>query len=182
MNLKNLSLVIFAALLSFTAKAQTHHDADTAKNTSAYITSSVMVDGLVEHPLNLTVADLQKMKAVELNDYTILGKGGAVKGHFNSVKGVLLKDVLTMAGITVAELKQSGQLFVVASAADGFEVVFSWAELFNTPNGDHVFVVYQEDGKPIEKEGQITIFTDIDKINGIRHVKWLKALTVKKAG
>ena len=38
------------------------------------------------------------------------------------------------------ELRRS---YVVASASDGYEVVFSWAELFVSPVGDSVYIVYE---------------------------------------
>jgi hypothetical protein len=174
--------IIYAlcCLLTAPAFAQSHHT-DTAKNHPDYITKAVKIDGLVGKELTLTVADLKKMKVEEVKNYDVIGKGGVVKSHLNSFTGVLLKNVLSQAQAGARVLKESGQLYIVASASDNFKVVFSWAELFNTPVGDHVYIAFAENGKPILNEGELVLFTTIDKINGMRHIKWLKEIAVKKA-
>jgi DMSO/TMAO reductase YedYZ molybdopterin-dependent catalytic subunit len=173
--------ITLLALLLYTARVNAqNHSADTAKS-SKYITGSVKVSGLVDNQLDLSITDLKQMKAVQVNNFDVIGKGGVVKSHLASFKGVLLTDVLTKAGLPVKALKESGSLYIVISAADGFKVVFSWAELFNTTLGEHVFIAYEENGKPIEKEGKLVLFSTVDKINGMRHVKWLKEINVKKA-
>ena len=70
---------------------------------------------------------------------------------------------------------------VVASASDGYEVVFSWAELFISPVGDNVFVVYERDGAPLaDDEGRIALVTPGDR-GPARHVKWLRTLVLRTA-
>lgn len=172
--------VLALLLFRHSVNAQ-NHIADTIKNKSNFITTSVKVNGLVNHTLNLSVTDLEQMSAAVINDFDVIGKGGVVKSHLKSFKGVLLKNVLNKADVNTKTAKEPSQLYIVASASDGFKVVFSWAEIFNTPLGDKVFVVYEEEGKAIEKSGKIVLFTTADKINGMRHVKWLSEITVKKA-
>jgi len=76
------------------------------------------------------------------------------------------------------ELRKS---YVVATAGDGYEVVFSWAELFLSPVGDSVYVVYERDGAPVpDDEGRIALVVTSD-VRPVRHVKWLKALTLRVA-
>jgi hypothetical protein len=171
-------LIVLLAVFKVNAQG---HSADTVKAGKSFITTSVKINGLVENELSLTVADLKQMKTTRVDNFDVIGKGGVVKSHLASFNGVLLKDVLASASVKVAALKESGRLYIVVAAADGFKVVFFWAELFNTSLGDHVFVAFEENGKSIEKEGNIVLFSTNDKINGIRHVKWLKDITVKKA-
>jgi len=69
----------------------------------------------------------------------------------------------------------------VAAASDGYEVVFSWAELFVSPVGDSVFVVYERDSAPLpDDEGRIALIVLTDT-RPVRHVKWLRSLTLRGA-
>ena len=59
--------------------------------------------------------------------------------------------------------------------------MFSWAELFVSPVGDDVFVVYERDGAPLaDDEGRIALVTRGDR-GPARHVKWLRALSLRTA-
>jgi hypothetical protein len=70
---------------------------------------------------------------------------------------------------------------VLATASDGYEAVFSWAELFISPVGDSVFVVYERDGAPLaDDEGRIALIVTTDQ-RPVRHVKWLQTLTLRAA-
>ena len=67
------------------------------------------------------------------------------------------------------------------AASDGYEVVFSWAELFVSPVGDDVFVVYERDGAPLpDDEGRIALVVATD-LRPARHVKWLRTLVLRTA-
>jgi hypothetical protein len=95
--------------------------------------------------------------------------------------GCLLRDVLAAAKPVENKPRELRKSYVVATASDGYEVVFSWAELFVSPVGDNAFVVYERDGSPLpDDEGRIAlvVFTDV---RPVRHVKWLKALTLRAA-
>jgi len=59
--------------------------------------------------------------------------------------------------------------------------VFSWAELFVSPIGDSVVVVYERDGAPLpDNEGRIALIAATDR-GPARHVKWLRSLIVRTA-
>ena len=69
----------------------------------------------------------------------------------------------------------------IASASDGYKVVFSWSELFNSPIGDGVLVMFEKDGNPIgDEEGRLALISTKDIRTGSRHVKWLNDIEVRK--
>ena len=71
--------------------------------------------------------------------------------------------------------------YVVAVASDGYEVVFSWAELFVSPIGDNVYVVYERDDAPLpDDEGRFALIAAGDA-RPVRHVKWLATLRLETA-
>lgn len=69
---------------------------------------------------------------------------------------------------------------VIATASDGYRVVFSWSELYLSPIGDGALVVYERDGAPLDdSEGRIAPVSLKDTRPGPRHVKWLQSLELR---
>jgi hypothetical protein len=57
--------------------------------------------------------------------------------------------------------------------------VFSRTELFVSPIGDSALIVYERDGVPLgDDEGRIALTVVADN-RPVRHVKWLKSLTLR---
>jgi hypothetical protein len=95
--------------------------------------------------------------------------------------GCLLRDVLTAAKPVESKPRELRKSYVVVTASDGYEVVFSWAELFVSPLGDKVFVVYERDGAQLpDDEGPIALIAITDT-RPARRVKWLRSLTLRAA-
>lgn len=162
------NLIISILLLGFiTAKAQ---------STSETLT----ISGLVESPLSLKISDLQQMKVVEGTNFKVVSTSGEIRKEFKTYKAVLLKDLLDKAKISLQNPKEKGKLYFVASATDGYTAIFSYHEIFNNPTGDNVLVVFEVNGKPIDKDGRFVLISATDKITGARHVKWLSTVEVKK--
>ena len=70
---------------------------------------------------------------------------------------------------------------IIATASDGYKVVFSWSEVFNSPLGEGVIVFFEKDGVPLaDDEGRIAMVSTKDIRTGPRHVKWLQAIEVRK--
>jgi hypothetical protein len=90
-----------------------------------------------------------------------------------------LRDVIASAKPVEAKPRDLRKSYIVASASDGYEVVFSWAELFISPVGDNVYVVYERDGAPLsDDEGRIALVVLTD-VRPVRHVKWLSTLVLR---
>ncbi|SHN20486.1 hypothetical protein SAMN05192549_105361 [Duganella sacchari] len=60
-------------------------------------------------------------------------------------------------------------------------MVYSWSEVFNTPVGNEVLVVFEKGGQALaDDEGRIAMISGKDLRAGPRHVKWLKSIEIKK--
>ncbi len=163
------------ALLALCASCQI------AAQTTRPVTTTVTVSGNVSKSLSLTVADLKHYPVHQI-DYvppqTEHQAGGEPARQYT---GCLLRDVLAAAKPVESKPHDLRKSYVVARASDGYEVVFSWAELFVSPVGSNVYVVYERDGAPLaEDEGRIALVVLTD-MRPIRHVKWLSALIVRAA-
>jgi len=155
--------------------------AEIAAQAAGPVSTTVTVGGSVSQSLALTVADLKRFPAHPI-DYmpaqTDL-KSGA--GPARRYTGCLLRDILAAAKPVEGKPHDLRKSYVVAGASDGYEVVFSWAELFVSSVGDNVYLVYERDGAPLpDDEGRIALVVLTD-LRPIRHVKWLSTLTLRAA-
>jgi len=198
-----ITLAALAAILTFgrcTGPAQSHHPADgahahamagsttdkgkdacdvplTAADSAKYTSKQVSVTGEVETPLVLTVDSLKKMNVATITDFAVVCQSGAHMKQDSTAKGVLLRDILDKA-----KIKQTGHkdrnFYIVARATDNYKATFSWAELYNNPTGDNVYVLFEENGMPIVRQGDMILICRNDIKTGPRHVFWLKGIEV----
>jgi len=149
--------------------------------TAAAVTSTITVGGNVGQPMSLSVADLKRYPAREVEYTPGRGEHKAGAEPARRYTGCLLRDVLAAAKPLENNPRELRKSYIIATASDGYEVVFSWAELFISPLGDSVFIVYERDGAALpDDEGRIALIVLTD-IRPARHVKWLKALTLRAA-
>jgi hypothetical protein len=150
-------------------------------DTSKFVTENVAVTGVVENKLTLSVADLRKFPPQQVGEVKIMCQSGANLGNLENLKGVLLKDILDKAGIVSKSHNDVKKMAIIATASDGYKVVFSWNEIFNSPIGEGVLVFFEKDGKPLgDDEGRIAMVSAKDIRTGPRHVKWLQGIDVQK--
>jgi DMSO/TMAO reductase YedYZ molybdopterin-dependent catalytic subunit len=146
-------------------------------------TTAVAIAGNVAEAKSLTVDDLKRLPSRPV-EYAPR-RGGEASSEPSAPRhytGVLLRDVLNVAKPTESKPRELRRSYVVAAASDGYEVVFSWGELFLSPIGEAVYVVYERDGAPLgDDEGKIALVAVADR-GAARHVKWLKSLTLRAAG
>jgi DMSO/TMAO reductase YedYZ molybdopterin-dependent catalytic subunit len=151
-----------------------------AAASSAQDSKTLTVSGNVAQTLALTIADLKRYPAHHV-DY-LPGNSAARKASIGETRrytGCLLREVLAAARPIESKPRALRRSYVVAGASDDYEVVFSWAELFVSPLGDNVYVVYERDGASLpDDEGPIALIAVTDT-QAVRHVKWLRSLRLR---
>lgn len=127
---------------------------------SAQTGFKLKVSGEVAQPLELSLSDLSKMPRKEL----------AVKdkdGKLHSYTGVPIQEVLAMAKVPSGkELRGKENLskYVLVKSADGYQVLFSLAELDASVQDKNVIIADSVDGKPLPKEkGPLKIIAEGEK-------------------
>jgi DMSO/TMAO reductase YedYZ molybdopterin-dependent catalytic subunit len=131
----------------------------------AQVSTRVRVTGEVQHELTLSADELRRRVVVQERGYG----------------GVRLVDLLGEADIRQDARHALRRTYIVATATDGFQAVFSWGELFNTPVGRGVLVAFERDGAPLrDGEGGIALVSLADERPGTRHVKWLERIEVRR--
>lgn len=139
--------------------------------------TALTVGGDVTTPLSLSVADLAALPrtTVEMKE----------EGRTSTYGGVLVAEILKRAGVPLgAELRGDAlATCIVASASDGYRVVFSIAELDPVFTGSRIIVADSVDGKPLfAYQGPIRIVvpSDTRAARSVRMLQRLDVVQVKK--
>ena len=139
----------------------------------------VRINGRVRKPLVVSMEELCAMETEEFEDLFIVCGSGDPKGCIGSCRGVLLEDIIRKAEVIKEEHDDTKKMFLVASADDGYKVVFSWQEIFNSPVGGGVLILFEKDGKPLDQERKrVDLISAQDIFMGSRYVKGLTNIEV----
>lgn len=145
-------------------------------------TDSFTIQGEINSPKTIKLNELSQWKSQTIGDVTITNHTGEKRGEAKQLKGVLLRDVLESIEIKCESPKQLSEFYFVCKATDGYKVVFSWNEIFNSKVGDAVFIITEKEGKSANQLPEsILLLSPQDYKTGRRHVKGLQMIEVKRA-
>lgn len=145
-------------------------------------TFSVIVNGRVKSPRTFDFAAIRQFKVYNVGDVVITNHKGEVKGTAKELSGILLKDLLQSIEPDAESPKVLSEYYFTCMASDGYKVVFSWNELFNTATGNTVYIVTSKDHKPIDSlDESILLISTADVRTGRRYVKNLQSIIVRRA-
>jgi DMSO/TMAO reductase YedYZ molybdopterin-dependent catalytic subunit len=169
------SLVGMAALRSpvqVHATPQTPPAPAATPPTGAAAAATLTVAGDVSTPLSLSVTGLKSLPRthVEAKD----------EGRTVVYEGVLVAEILKRAGAPLgADLRGNAMsTYVLASASDGYQVLFSLAELDPAFTSNDIIVADTIDGKPLfAYQGPLRIVAPKDA-RGARSIRMLQRLDV----
>lgn len=144
---------------------------------------ALTVKGNVERELTLSLDELKKLPAQRIEDVRVVREQGAATAAQEIARryaGCLLREVLDRAKLVEKNRMDLRKSVVIVTASDGYRAVFSWAELYLSPIGDGVLVVYERDGAALpDTEGPLALVSLKDTRPGPRHVKWLRTIEVR---
>ena len=169
-------LLVFVATAAMAAFAQTPPQG----------TATLQVLGNVESKRTLGISDLERFTVQHVEDARQIRMTGASDKDGEQTRrytGVLLRDVLTSAKPVEKDRHDLRRSIVIATATDGYQAVFSWAELFLSPIGEGALVIFQRDDAPLPaSEGPLALVSLRDTQPGPRHVKWLAKIELRRIG
>ncbi len=144
----------------------------TSQTAAAPVEATLEIAGDVAKPFTITPADL---KAMPRTSVTVNEEAKDV--HY---EGVLVGELLKRAGVPLGR-ELSGKALVTsvrASAKDGYQVLFSLAELDPAFTQNDIIVADTIDGKPLfDYQGPLRLVCPHDK-RGARSVRMLQRLEV----
>jgi hypothetical protein len=139
------------------------------------------IEGKIKKEWNFTIAELMTMEAKVVSDITISNQKGEVKGKATGLKGIPLKSILEKLEFQVEKPKDLNEFYLVLEATDGYRVVFSWNEVFNTEVGNNLYVITEKDGKKLnEMPERILIVSSSDLKIGRRYIKGVNKISVNR--
>ena len=165
------SAVVFIAVLAMACVvvAQT-------PQTSAL--QSITISGELAKPATFTIAELKAMPRAPM-------KVTDEKGRTAAYDGVLLAEVLSRAGVAAGSTLKGKALssYVVVTARDAYQVVFSLAELDPAMGDSNVLLADTMDGVPISAaQGPLRIIVPHDKQSSrwVRQVEKIEVVQLRK--
>ena len=145
------------------------------------VTSEFEITGTVKKNREFHLNDIAHLKQDSLGDLVLKNHRGEQKGVARQLKGVLLKSVLESVEIVTEKPKEYSELVITLIASDGYKNVYSWNELFNTEVGNHVYIITEMDGKPVNQvPDRILVISFSDINSGRRHLRGLAKIEIKK--
>jgi DMSO/TMAO reductase YedYZ molybdopterin-dependent catalytic subunit len=171
---KRYSIFGFAILAAFCAGLVCVNQclAQTAQPASG-ATGTIIVTGDVNTPLTLKAEDLAAMP----REKVIIPDQDGTKVEY---EGVALREILKRAGLPSGNQLRGNALttYILGRAHDGYQVVFTLAEVDAAFANEKIVVADQRDGKPLfEYQGPFRLVCPDDKA-GARSVRMLETLEV----
>jgi DMSO/TMAO reductase YedYZ molybdopterin-dependent catalytic subunit len=135
----------------------------------------ISLEGAVLTPSSISIDELRNFASVNADPFALrCFTTNRFIRDVGGYRGVLLRDLITRAGLRNESPTDFKRTVFVTTAHDGYAVTFSWHELFNTPVGEGVLVAYECGGKPLSfDEGAPLLFSAADIMPAPRHVKRL---------
>lgn len=143
-----------------------------------YTTTQFVVTGKVKAEKTFDFSSLKKHPQIELSDINI-SCSPKKEDKANRVKAVLLKTVLDSVAYQYEARVQLNQFYFLFEAVDGYKMVFSYNEIYNTEIGNNLYIVTELNGKEVkEMEKSILLLSLKDIKTGSRNMKWLSKIVV----
>lgn len=140
-----------------------------------------MITGKVKSEKTITLADLQKYPAVELQNINT-SCSPKKEEKVKTVKVVLLKQILDSVAFEYEKPRMLNYYYFLFVATDGYKVVFSFNEIYNTEIGNNLYIVTEMEGRKLqEMDNRILVLTTKDIKGGTRNMKWLSKIVVCSA-
>jgi hypothetical protein len=148
-----------------------------APNTSENVT----VSGELLKAETIDIAKLSGYAQVHLDSLRIYTHDMQPKGLMKNINGVLLKDILSAIPFNNENPKVLSEYFIECEATDGYIVLFSWNEIFNSETGKHVMIITSKNGTAAgQLEDRIALISPTDQATGRRYVKWLNRIIIRR--
>ena len=142
---------------------------------------SFTVSGEVLKAETIDISKLSTYAQVHLDSLRIYTHDMQPKGLMKNINGVLLKDILSAIPFNNENPKALSEYYIECLATDGYIVLFSWNEIFNSETGKHVMIIINKNGTNANQlDDRIALITPTDQATGRRYVKWLNRIIIRR--
>ncbi len=142
---------------------------------------SITVSGEVLKPETIDISKLSGYTTIHKDSLRIYSHDMQPRSLMKNINGVLLKDILSAIPFNNENPKVLSEYYIECQATDGYKVLFSWNEIFNSETGNHVMIVTSKNGINIAQlDDRIALVSPTDKATGRRYVKWLNRIIIHR--
>lgn len=142
-------------------------------------THQFTISGQVKTGSVITLDSLNNYPLKETGDIKVTDHLGSFKHQDDKPKGILLKDVLNHSVLNTSNPKFYSRFYFICVGADGYQVVYSWNELFNTPVGEQVYILLEKNGiKAAQMPESLQMVSMMDFKSGRRYLHNLDKIIV----
>ena len=153
-----------------------------AKETQWKPTHQFTISGQIKKGAVITMDSLNSYPLKEIGEIKVTNHLGDFKHKDDKLKGVLLKDILSHYELTASSPKLYSRFYFTCIGSDGYTVVYSWNELFNTPVGDNVYILLEKNGVKADKMPEsLQMASMLDFKTGRRFLHNLDKIVVNEA-
>ncbi len=140
----------------------------------AAVPAPLRVTGFVPREQSLAPDDVRRLPSRVLGPTEIVCMNGRHIERAGGYRGVSLLEILALTGLPDVPRPALKECVVVACADDGYRALFTWSELYNTPTGDGVLVVYEKNFQRLDdRSGPLGLISAADLRLGPRHLRRL---------
>jgi hypothetical protein len=152
-----------------------------AQEGSYKTTYQFTISGQIKKGSLITIDSLNSYPIRDIGDISVTDHTGDFKHKDEKLKGVLLKDILSHSQLDAGSPRQYSQFYFTCIGADGYKVVYSWNELFNTQIGDHVYILMEKNGVKADKLPEsLQMASMLDLKTGRRYLHNLDKIVVSQ--
>ena len=171
--MKKISFVLLFLVVTLVASAQEKY---------GVTTHQFAIGGKTKNPSVITMDSLQHYTISPIGDINVTDHTGTFKHKDEQLKGILLKDILSHTMLDAASPKLYSAFYFTCTGSDGYKVVYSWNELFNTEVGNHVYIIMEKNGvKADQLPESIQMTSTMDMKTGRRYLHNLDKIVVSQA-
>jgi hypothetical protein len=139
-------------------------------------TDQFLVEEKGKPVLSFSVDQAGSFPSKTIGDVRTVNSKGEEKAVRTNVKGILLKEVLNKVNLNVASSKELNKYVFLLEATDGYKVVLSRNEVFNTEN---LYLITESNNTSIRQSpDRIEILALSEPGKGHIYIKGLKKITI----
>ncbi|HMR90503.1 MAG TPA: hypothetical protein PKD51_20225 [Saprospiraceae bacterium] len=144
-------------------------------------TFDLKITGRVISEKTFNIHDLDTFAQVNIDEYILYNKDGSLKNTLKNLKGIPIKSILKVVKYAEESPRSLNEYYFILKASDGYKVVFSWNEIYNTDVGNNLFIITEIDGKKARDLPHHILFLSCADIKtGLRYIKCLENIEVKQ--
>jgi hypothetical protein len=167
--MQNLISILLAAFLFFLQPLSAQQPSD-----------HFSIEGEIARSIEIRGTALKTYPLVSLDSMTVYSHDMKAKYVMRNIKGILLKDILANADFNEKNPKALSAFYIECIATDGYKILYSWNELFNSETGNHAMIVTEKNGSDFTSQNdRIALITPTDKATGRRYLKSLSRIIIR---